>query len=72
MLVRSNIKGDGLGIKIIDFGMAVDFRIVDRDQFCQIGGTLAYMAPQVFDGVVDYCNDVWSCGIIFFILSTLK
>ena len=31
MIVRSNIKGDGLGIKIIDFGMAVDFKIVDRD-----------------------------------------
>jgi len=35
-------------------------------------GTIMYMAPECFAGVLNLASDLWSCGIICYLLSTKK
>jgi len=53
-------------IKIIDFGAATFFQagqVLDMRI-----GTPFYVAPQVLDGCYDQACDLWSCGVIMYIL----
>lgn len=61
-------KHDLLNIKLIDFGTAC---VMDR--FKMIHGTIGtayYIAPEVLDGVYDEKCDLWSCGVIMYLLLT--
>jgi calcium-dependent protein kinase len=56
-------------IKVIDFGLA---ELFDRDQQSarEDGGTLLYMAPEVFQKATTFKSDIWSAGVILYNLLT--
>jgi calcium-dependent protein kinase len=58
-------RHDLMNIKIIDFGAAT----VQTDKpLFGIVGTMFYIAPEVLYGVYDSLCDLWSCGVILYIL----
>jgi len=54
-------------IKLIDFGCSRFFK-KDNALTDQINGTINYIAPEALQGNLDKKNDIWSCGIIMYIL----
>lgn len=61
---RQSIEQNSL--KLIDFGTATECR---PGRFLKTKvGTLIYMAPQVLMGRYDSKSDLWSCGVIMYIL----
>jgi calcium-dependent protein kinase len=58
-------RHDVMNIKIIDFGAATIF---DEKPINGIVGTMFYIAPDVFQGNYDFMCDIWSCGVILYIL----
>jgi len=62
------ISNDGHDIiKIIDFGIALSA----KDRATQnVAGTMLYMAPEVFTKNVSFASDIWSCGIMTYIMLT--
>lgn len=59
-------KHDVMNIKIIDFGTA----IVNNTRYKMIGnaGTIYYMSPEILVGNYTYLCDVWSAGVIMYII----
>jgi len=56
-------------IKIIDFGLAELFK--PGESFVgEFGGTLLYMAPEVFQKHISVKADIWSAGVILYNLVT--
>lgn len=53
-------------IKLIDFGLSAKF--LRREKFELFVGTCYYMAPEVFMGDYDFLADMWSVGVVAFIL----
>ena len=53
-------------IKIIDFGLSTKF--IKKNQMKDIVGTPFYVAPEVLEGVYTNACDVWSIGVILFIM----
>lgn len=53
-------------IKIIDFGIAV--KINKIRPLKSIIGTMYYIAPEVISGQYDEMCDVWSCGVVLYII----
>jgi calcium-dependent protein kinase len=63
---KSTIKDQNYDIKIIDFGTAKQF---ERNQkLSKFIGTSYYIAPEVLAECYDEKCDVWSCGVILYIL----
>ena len=58
-------EDQGALLKIIDFGSA-DY--ISKEGFNEKCGTVLYMSPQVLDGKYSEKCDVWSAGIIFYIM----
>jgi len=60
------ITNNKIDVKIIDFGASVfhDPKKFHTEKF----GTVYYVAPEVLAGRYDYKCDVWSLGIILFVL----
>jgi len=53
-------------LKIIDFGLSCKF---EKDQVLTTkAGTPYYVAPQVLAGKYDNACDIWSCGVIMYVL----
>lgn len=53
-------------LKIIDFGLSCKFspdRVMETK-----AGTPYYVAPQVLSGKYDHQSDIWSCGVIMYVL----
>ena len=59
-------KNENSPIKVIDFGMSVIYK--DNDCMYERVGTAYYIAPEVLDGFYDEKCDIWSAGIILYIL----
>lgn len=53
-------------LKIADFGTAVFYSSTKKLK--DVVGTPYYMAPEVITGSYDEKCDVWSCGVILYIL----
>jgi len=53
-------------LKIIDFGLSTRFE--DGQMLSMKAGTPYYVAPQVLQGRYDKACDLWSCGVIMYIL----
>jgi len=53
-------------LKIIDFGLACMFRA--GSVLSTKAGTPYYVAPQVLVGAYDHMADLWSCGVIMFVV----
>ena len=59
-------SGDFLNIKLIDFGTAIRFN--PGSKLRTIVGTAYYIAPEVLKGAYTEKCDMWSCGVIIYIL----
>lgn len=59
-------KDRGSKVKATNFGLSSFFE--GNEVFRDINGSACYMAPEVIRGRYTYKADVWSCGVILFIL----
>ena len=59
-------EGDGT-LKIIDFGTSVEYD-KKKEQLKQMHGTSYYIAPEVLNQTYDERCDVWSIGVLMYIL----
>jgi calcium-dependent protein kinase len=66
LLADASMKMDD--IKIIDFGLAAVFDNMEEARFSDKVGSCYYIAPEILDGDYGPKCDVWSCGVIAFIL----
>ena len=57
---------DDLAIKIIDWGCAETVKTMKQSEHAD--GTIYYIAPEVLRGQYNEKCDIWSCGVIFYIL----
>lgn len=64
ILLESN--GEGLKIKVIDFGTGEIYR--EKKYLTKQIGTPYYIAPEVLSNKYNEKCDLWSCGVIMFIL----
>eukprot|EP00933_Yihiella_yeosuensis_P000239 TRINITY_DN10037_c4_g1_i1.p1 TRINITY_DN10037_c4_g1~~TRINITY_DN10037_c4_g1_i1.p1 ORF type:complete len:486 (+),score=108.29 TRINITY_DN10037_c4_g1_i1:89-1546(+) len=55
-------------IKVIDFGLAKEFEVGSDQVMATRAGTPYYVAPQVLAAKYDEKCDIWSCGVIAYIL----
>merc|ERR1712003_85259 len=53
-------------LKLVDFGFACEFSAgqVLKERV----GSTGYVAPQVLDGEYDHMCDLWSCGVVMYLL----
>jgi len=63
-------KGRDAEIKVIDFGLSKKFSLdpANKSEMKTKAGTPYYVAPQVLQGKYDESCDIWSCGVIMYIL----
>jgi calcium-dependent protein kinase len=64
--------GPDAQVKIIDFGLATRYLSDDHKRMTDRVGTLYSMAPQVLQGVYDAKCDLWSIGVVAYILLSGK
>lgn len=55
-------------IKVIDFGASIQYS--KNSMFKESIGTPYYIAPEVLKGMYNKKCDIWSCGVILYILLT--
>jgi calcium-dependent protein kinase len=63
-----NIIFNGKNITVIDFGTSKI--MTSESRLREAKGTAFYMAPEVIKGSYNEKCDIWSCGIVFYILLT--
>ena len=67
------LRKDSSNLKLIDFGLAVRWQDSLRDELKKKGekklvGTSYYLAPEIMDANYDERCDIWSLGVILYIL----
>jgi calcium-dependent protein kinase len=68
-LKSENILFDGKNITIIDFGTSTH---MIEESLSKFTGTILYIAPEVINKNYNEKCDIWSCGVILYILLTGK
>jgi calcium-dependent protein kinase len=53
-------------MKLVDFGTSIAYD--PNEKLTQKLGTPYYIAPEVLEKKYDYKCDIWSCGVILYIL----
>lgn len=53
-------------LKVIDFGISK--KIVPGQVLNSLSGTIYYIAPEVVEGYYDEKCDIWSCGVVLYIM----
>ena len=66
ILMDNKNKKSDLSLKIIDWGSAALFD--KQERLHTTDGTSYYIAPEVLQGDYDQKCDIWSCGVILYIL----
>lgn len=66
ILIEKKADKSDISIKVIDFGTAEAFS--SHTVLRQTIGTAYYIAPEVLYGNYNYKCDIWSCGVILYIL----
>ena len=70
---KNNTANEDLyDVKLIDFGISKNLDIIDKKIDDKIKGSLYYMAPEVFSKKSDEKCDIWSCGVVLYLLVTGK
>jgi len=70
MLVEEMCSGESkASIKVIDFGLAELFG-KGQEKASEVGGTLLYMAPEVFKNQMRFKCDIWSAGVVLYHMLT--
>ena len=62
------IDGSDNSLKMIDFGVSIS--IPDGQKLRDRQGTTYYLAPEVLQKNYDLRADMWSCGVILYIMLT--
>jgi calcium-dependent protein kinase len=52
-------------LKLIDFGISVKY---SGEMMHEKIGTILYIAPEVLNGNYDSKCDIWSCGVLLYII----
>ena len=66
---KNNTANEDLyDVKLIDFGISKNLDIIDKKIDDKIKGSLYYMAPEVFSKKSDEKCDIWSCGVVLYLL----
>ncbi|OMJ88871.1 hypothetical protein SteCoe_9073 [Stentor coeruleus] len=60
------IGKDCTSLKIIDFGVSKSIKKEEKQVNCI--GTAYYIAPESLEGVVTNKSDIWSCGVILYMM----
>ena len=68
ILITKVEKNGIVRIKVCDFGTSQIFHLGDKQK--NVIGSLYYMAPEVFNKKYDFKCDLWSCGVMMYILLT--
>lgn len=66
-ILVARMGNDKFEVKIIDFNVSM---FKQPDGSIKPAGTIDYMAPEVFEGKVDEKSDMWSCGVILYLMVT--
>ena len=70
LIVNKNKKNDYPNIKIGDFGMS---KVIEKNTLQHtVAGSIYYMAPEVIKKNYNQKCDIWSCGVIMYILLSKK
>ena len=68
VIFRQNNDGEDLyDVKLIDFGISQIF-IRDNNNEKKVKGSLCYISPEVLKCKFDEKCDIWSCGVLLYIL----
>mmetsp|Transcript_30061 Transcript_30061/g.5435 ORF Transcript_30061/g.5435 Transcript_30061/m.5435 type:complete len:165 (+) Transcript_30061:249-743(+) len=59
-------KASDAKLKLIDFGISHRRSVSLTPN--EIVGTLYYIAPEVLEGQIDEKSDVWSCGVLLYLI----
>ena len=71
---KTKMKDDAdtnLNLKIIDFGGAMKMKYKINKENRKVG-TVSYMSPETFEGIYSEKVDVWSCGVVLYVLLSGK
>ena len=67
------MRKDSTNLKLIDFGLAIEWKESLKDELKKKGekklvGTSYYLAPEIMEANYDERCDIWSLGVILYIL----
>ena len=65
---QNNADDDLYDVKLIDFGISEIFNKLEPINDNKVKGSLNYIAPEVLRHKYDEKCDIWSCGVILYIL----